>query len=603
MKNTAQIIIIVATLSACTKQLPGTFRYSQEEENFAVSSDINTTVDLLMVIDNSSSMDVAQKALRDKLRSFADKYLSPSWDIRIGVITTDTYLANPVFQNYINRTLPGTQGYKSKHLSELIASRVVAGKTTTNDSKLATLAGMNVSLTNSATTAGVFQNGITFGDLVPAWKRGTDYAKLLAGIHDGPVSGLCVERLPYFIADDDQVNFPLVLGPQCKIRDSSDTGGNSKCLSPADGENSVSQCVNTALNDSVRSGSPVIETKMPSTTTDTGAWIVELSQKFMINASVGSAGSGSERGLGSLIEFLNVNEKTSSAFFRAGSLRGIIFLSDEDDQTISLPSITEDLSSFSPETNYQCDLNALVAANTSKFGSAAAARQFIESDYQYCCTNGCYMQDLGCPSKIVEGQEIKVGVCPAQNKFQDVGEIKSQVDQFFGSLDRNTVTAGSYFVAAIVPTKIATINNMQAARYQSDDRIDFLPFYRNGNIVTQTRLRIPAVDEGTRYKSFSSAVGNGSLTMDMGESDYSAILDKIGDTILSKKSRFPLRYTPTSKDEMIVKILHSNGVAEALTAEQYDFEGATLVLKDVDLVLALTDSDKLIVNYQPASHN
>ena len=85
----------------CTQNIPEAYHYQQQEEYFGASAKVNTKIDLLWVIDNSASMDSSQEKLRNGFASFATKYLKPTWDIRLAVITTDTFLANSAFQTYL----------------------------------------------------------------------------------------------------------------------------------------------------------------------------------------------------------------------------------------------------------------------------------------------------------------------------------------------------------------------------------------------------------------------------------------------------------------------------------------------------------------------
>jgi len=57
--------------SGCTSQIPGSFRFLQQEQKFASQQKINTKIDLLWVVDNSASMDVSQQKLRDGFSGFA----------------------------------------------------------------------------------------------------------------------------------------------------------------------------------------------------------------------------------------------------------------------------------------------------------------------------------------------------------------------------------------------------------------------------------------------------------------------------------------------------------------------------------------------------
>src|SRR6478672_3179624 len=100
---TASIALVSSAsgLTGCTGQLPGSFRYSQQEQAFTSELSINTKIDLLWVVDNSSSMDIAQSKLRNGFATFAAKYMKPTWDIHVAVITTDSYLADPAWQSYL----------------------------------------------------------------------------------------------------------------------------------------------------------------------------------------------------------------------------------------------------------------------------------------------------------------------------------------------------------------------------------------------------------------------------------------------------------------------------------------------------------------------
>jgi hypothetical protein len=600
------ILSLTGALTACTGILPDSFRYQQEKETLASTTKINTKIDLLWVVDNSSSMDIAQKSIREKVASFAESYLSPNWNIRIGVITTDTYLANDRFQAWRQGAVSGSTNYRSKHLSDRLAVLNATGQNAGNNERIALLQSMGVTLGNHA-TPGLFTTGFKWQDLVPAWRLGRDYARLISGAHDGPIEALCIERQGYFIAENDPGQ-PDISGPNCKERDFSADTGVDKCLEG--GAESVEQCVNTLLNNTVRSANPIISTQLQDGYT-VEEWKAKLTADFMVNISVGSTGNGSERGLGSLVEFLEVNETSASAFFRSDSLRGIVFLADEDDQTTTLPSSFP--GGYNPSvTDYKCDLDALVEANTDKWGSDAAAETYIASTYKFCCADGsCLYRDAdgrgdteGCPAKVVDGETFKVGVCPSATRA--VSSLKSDIDAFFASLDAGQelpdgATPGAYFAVAIVPTTAASINDLRTQRYQSDDRLDDIQFYSSGSVVTQDRLRIPAVDEGTRYKEFAEAVGGHSLVYDIGNSEYGVILDAIGRTLVEQKSRFPLKFAPTAKEDMIVKIIRGNGDERVLGADEYEFEGKTLILVDEALVLSLSEEDRIYADYQPES--
>ncbi len=540
-----------STITGCTGQLPGSFRLAQQEQTFSSTQDINTKIDLLWVVDNSASMDVAQEKLRAGMTGFAQKYMKPTWDIRIAVITTDTYMADPGFTNYLNTVIPGTTGWKSNYIYSRIATFV-------NPSWNPTLVNL---------TTGKFDSGLKYGELVPLW--GSTFGQLLAGNHDGPITALCNEALPYFLNGVSQ----------CAIRDDQNAyNGAANCLSPGGGQTSVTQCVNTVENDTVRSGKPIVSTMIPSTYTgSTAAWRQQLLENFMINVSTGSAGQGSERGLGSLLRMLGDNEGTASAFFRKDSLRGIIFISDEDDQTMIIPDPVP--AGFKPQSYYACDQASLVAMN----GSAP-----ITGANGVCCVGaGCTYgaEGTSCAAKTVDGYTYNISVCARPDKLVPVADVKTQLDNFFLTLDGPAATATNYFVTSIVALTGQAIQDLQAARGVED--------------VAVGAIKTHAVDRGDRYLELGNLVGNGSLAMNIAATDYSPLLDAIGQSIIDKKSTFVLGRAPTGEEDMIVSILHADGSVTVIPADKYVINGKSLIITDSDLILNLAASDKIVINYQP----
>ena len=543
-------------LSGCTPQVPGSFRFLQQVEKFTSQQKVNTKIDLLWVVDNSASMDVSQRKLRDGFSGFAARYMKPTWDIRIAVITTDTYMANPAFSTYLSTVVSGSTGWTSPYIQGRLA-------TFQNPS-------WNPTLVNLAT--GAFDSGFTYNDLIPGW--GPDYAKLADGVHDGPITAFCFEAMPYFMYGDTD----------CRKRDAAaSTTGTANCFAPNSGagETSLNQCLNTIENDTVHSGKAVIETLPPDGVAADDAWKDQLVKDFMINATTGSAGQGSERGLSSLLQFLQDNETSGTAFFRADSLHGIIFLSDEEDQSMTIPSTPP--AGFKPFTGYACDQASLVAMN----GAGS-----ITGMNGYCCDtpgNNClYGADgLSCPSKTVDGYTYTPSVCADTASLIPVDDAKTSIATFFDDLEGSSKGADSYFVVSIVPATAATIQALQAARDATDAAV--------GAIQTV------AADRGDRYIALGDAVGNGSLTLDIGVSDYSVLLEEIGKTILEKKSVFELDRAPTSEEEMIVTVIHGDGTETVVNPDYYEISGKKLILTDEDFVLGLAHTDSISINYQPAT--
>jgi hypothetical protein len=542
---------ILLALAGCTGQVPGVFRLQQQLETFQTSQDVNTKIDLLWVVDNSASMDVTQQKLRAGFSGFARKYMKPTWDIRIAVITTDTYMAHPAFNTWRTTVIPGSVGYTSTHISGRLG-------TWTNPA-------WNPTLVNLGT--GAFTNGVRYGELIPVW--GPSYGRLLPGLHDGPITGLCSEVLPYFL------NGPT----QCAVRDDQTRAtGISKCLNPGGGESAISECVNTVQNDTVHSGKAIISTLPPPGTAGDSSWVDGLIRDFMVNVTTGSAGQGSERGLASVLQLVRDNETTETAFFRQGSLRGVIFVSDEEDQSLRIPDAPA--AGFHPQSSYGCDQSAIATANP--------GRADLVSPGGFCCAGGsCRYGSEGtsCPLKTVDGYSYRVAVCPRADQLIPVSEVKTELDTFFSTLDSGG--APNYFIVSIVPTTAQSIQDLQAERDPDDVRI--------------TGFRTPTVDRGDRYLALGEAVGNGSLALDIGASDYSPILDAIGRSILEKKASFRLARRPSNLEEMIVKVVHADGRETVVPSSIIQINQNTIQLTDLDFVLSLAATDRIVIDYQPKS--
>lgn len=587
-------IALLLGLCACTGQLPGTFRYKQVLQAFSTKQEVNTKIDLLWVVDNSSSMDVSQTKLRKGFAQFANAYLKPYWDIRIAVIPTDLYIANPAFDNYVTGNLVLDKNVAEQvqpaHLKNLIETRIanfgIANPAA--DPILSKLAPY-VSVLNDGTAGKFRQDGggnpyITLGALVPPWLQRANYAKLIAGIHDGPIGGFCSSAvlLPYFF------NTSIT---HCQVRDagisvvgSADTG-TSKCLDPL--QNGAEQCVNTFANDTVHSGLPIISTKTPVGTAE-AVWSQTVINAFMVNATTGSAGHGSERAFSSVLEFIRVNEADADPnlhFFRKDSLHGIVFVADEDDQSTELPVAPMQIAN--PFADYKCDQAQLVAFNP------ASAADITNS---YCCSTlnpdgsaKCRYGKRGtsCDIKNIEGTSWTVSVCPDTSLLLPVSTFNSRLLDFFNTIDGKAAGSANtnYFITAIVPQSLQSVRDLQTLRDTSDTQVNT---YKN-----------QAVDRGDRFLSLVNLVGNSSLSLELGDANYDRLLDDIGRTLVSKKSTFYLQREPTGFEEMVVKVVHQDGSSSVIPASKLSLTGKILVITDTALVLSLKDTDQISVDYQP----
>jgi hypothetical protein len=468
--------------------------------------EVNRSVDLLWVVDNSASMEVSQDKLRKAFAGFSSKFMTPNLDIRTAVITTDLYLANPAFSDYWASTL-----------------------------------------TDSATHVNYRQD-----QLHPTWNA--DYAKLLPGIHDGPVPAMC----------DEGVMGDFYLGPsKCAVRDNVAAGtGADHCVSPAADENMITQCVNTVNNNTIHSGQPILST-IPPQGTDAADWQKQLIRNFTINVSVGASGSGAEKGLGSLVQFLNDNEAPTSTtkFFRPGSLRVIVFLSDEDDQTQVIPATPS--ATFKPTSNYL----------------------------------------TSCPTKTVGGFTYTLTDCVNPTTLAKVSDIKNQVDTFFNTLDG--LASGpnpNYLVASVVSSTGATIQKLQNLQK---------------TMQKQAGLRVTTDQNiGQRYIDFANLVlkstpKNGSEVIDIGAEDYTSVLQNIGQKIVTNTpvsvpvtsyapiATFQLNHPADPNSQVVVSILHADGSTEELNSSQFTVSGTQVTITDQSVIQSLGPDDKWQVTYRP----
>src|SRR5262249_24781898 len=153
----------------------------------------------------------------------------------------------------------------------------------------------------------------------------------------------------------------------------------------------IEQCVNTVANDSIHSGHTILSTNPPADWKGSSDdWQNQLIRDFQINVSVGTSGSGEERGRQSVLQLINANEASASPtkFFRPGSLRVIVFLSDEEDQSMTIPSPV-------PAKFY--------------------------TDYKY---------SVHCSPKTVDGYTYTLSDCPDPTTLLPVDQVKAQLDGF-----------------------------------------------------------------------------------------------------------------------------------------------------------------------------
>lgn len=106
------------TISACGN---GSTTYSllSEGQTFQQNSAMQLTkIDVLWVVDNSGSMATSQQNLATNFPSFIQKFTEKAYDFQMGVTTTDSYLALPLFTPYYN-TVPTPSYFRGRPQAEM----------------------------------------------------------------------------------------------------------------------------------------------------------------------------------------------------------------------------------------------------------------------------------------------------------------------------------------------------------------------------------------------------------------------------------------------------------------------------------------------------
>lgn len=525
--GSGSLLLIVASITACTGQLPGSFRFAQQEEDFS-SIDVNTRLDILWVIDNSGSMANEQVKIRDGFVSFAQKYMKPAWDIRLAVITTDTYLAHTALQGYLDGTVSGSGNYASNYVNGITASGIPGRFNYQNNPNPSwgTLFNWDPGTSKWRTPAG----GLTNKQIRP--NLGRSWAKLLnqdpvtgKGNHDGPAVLTCFEK-------DPSSSGNALQNSRCDVRDNISrpspivNTGVSHCVSPGSGESAVSECINTGLNDSVHSGKSIISTL--------GSNESQLISDFVVNATVGIQGNGAEEGINSLLQLIADNEVDNSPtkFFRADALRVIVFVSDEEDGSVVYP------------TN----------------GTQVTPNQYFTSGAPCQKTVGGYTYTIGqCINPSIAYPNVGAGM--------PIGVVKNQLDTFFRTLDGDPSGDPNYFVATITALTAATVQQSgdQGTRYiqlgqavgngslaLEIESTDYAPLLNAiGNVVVEKKAVFTLKRESTGEEDMIVKVKHEDGNYDVISGSKYSVLGKVltitdQDTVLSLKStdRIQVSYQP-----------------------------------------------------------
>ncbi len=460
----ALLLTSALTVMGCTQSVPSQFKLlpatQSVEAGFTVSQEQTerktSPVDILWVIDNSDSMESSQKKLKAGLSEFANNYFKGDTDIQLAVITTDTFVANELWTDYLNRPIDGSK------------------ETPRSYSRPATK-------TSKAKRAH------------PQW--GPDYAVL--------------------------------------------------------------------------SNSALMRTKSNS--------LSSLTREFEKRVSVGTDGIYEEHGFDSVEEFIADNEKRATSpnkLFRKGSQRIIVFLSDEDDQSM-------DASAVGPNPR-----KLLFSGSYYTGKDVAKADKLLPAHF----TN------VGCQSTVVEGKTLAPAtICTRPGTLTPVSEVKNHFDSFFHELDGTPAGSDAkYLVVSIVGKDLATIENLRATSTET---------------ASDSKEKVITHEQGARYLELAAEVGGGSFAMDIGSQNYAKVLEKIGLEVVrhstvpvfTPQTKFKLERAPDMKERIVVTLEKESGARTVLKPAQYSVTANLVQITDPALVGVLKAGDRIYVNYQPST--
>jgi hypothetical protein len=291
-----------------------------------------------------------------------------------------------------------------------------------------------------------------------------------------------------------------------------------------------------------------------------------LIARFKTRADVGTKGIYEEEGFGSVYEMIEKNErKGSNKLFRPNSQRIIIFLSDENDQTIDLKKLD------------QSQPQKLLYSKSYYVGKdPVTAEKMLPAHFT-----------INCPTSVVEGKTLEpMSICMKPEYLEPVSSFKAKVDEFFRELDGSPSGNPNYFVASIVGINLSTIEALR-------------------RLVTTEITH----ERGDRYLELVNMVGNGSFAMDIGARDYSKILEKIGLEIEERtikhdfkaRTSFEIERAVNTEEPVFVVIIRADQSVVTLTPEQYRITKNQVQLIDKKFNSTLKPGDRIRVNYHPAS--
>lgn len=451
-KQKTLLILAAASILGCTQSAPRQFKLlpaqQSVEAGFVVGEQVTerkaSPVDILWVIDNSASMAPSQTKLKEGLASFAKTYFKGDTDIQLAVITTDAFLANALWEKYLETPITG---------------RKETPRTYVNPKS---------------------------GRAHSEW--GPNYARL--------------------------------------------------------------------------STSALMKTRVSS--------LSKLTREFESRVDVGTDGIYEEHGFDSVEQFMVDNEKSTdpsaNKLFRKDSQRIIVFLSDENDQSM-------DASSVGPEPRKLLFSGSYYVGKDPVKASSILPAHFT----------------IDCPTSEVEGKTLEaMSICVRPGLLTPIETVKNRFDTFFHELDGTSPgTSPNYTVVSIVNKDLKTIEYLRA---NSGEKA-----------ITHER--------GDRYIQLADMVGGGSFSMDIGSRNYAKVLEKIGLEVVkhstvqvfAPQTEFKLERAPDQAERMVVTLERASGERLVLKKGQYSVTKNLVKITDPALIPVLKIGDRIYVNYQPST--
>lgn len=318
-----------------------------------------------------------------------------------------------------------------------------------------------------------------------------------------------------------------------------------------------------------RSGNPILSSLVPNNQTP-ASWLQQIVSAFSLNAKPGTDGDGSERGMESVVKFLEDNEKQACPthyphchLFRKNSTRGIIFVTDENDSSFFSECQTSDL-----VKKYNGTPDGSYGDYTTKY---------FQNGYMHLVSTGTSTGSSANDS--VTACNITVG--------------KKMIDNFFIWLD-NGSTKRNYFIAAIVHPLQGLPATVPATGFPGCD-----PEMCKTSKTYAELVKLMKSDAQNPAASSSS-------TFDILKNNYSSLLTSIGQSTQTNSSNIPtgsftLKQSPLNSSSIVIVIFDpSASYSKTLTPTDFTLDGNIIQIKN-SAFEGVPTTAKVKITYQATS--